>query len=466
MNARGTARGHARPREGLAPYVGRTLDQPRDRHGDHRMSDLLATMPRPRPFGPDASPTAMTDPAGRPGRPGRPVGHGDAGRTPSGEVWTDWSIAALLPRRGVAVLAGPPRASKKMLALQLALSVADASPAADGPAGPVLFVETEHSASGLRGRLAKLLPALGIETPRHPVQFVLPDAAHPLRPGNTGWAELDALCAVSAPALVVFDALDALVAGAPAGADLRLASEALHRLAVRHGCLVLVVQELAETVTEDAVNRSLRARDAAPADGGPDLWLTVASVLGKFVRLTAASDSGEQVIWLERDPESLACRPVGDALVASRLSLVGTIAAHGVASGRVRPTFAPSYVRRLERSLRHFAATDKPELLISGSRVRALLDDTDAMGLTPVTDPESLALLGSALGLDDPVSLVRLVWAVNRSKVRTYAAAAERWGAMAQEALRLMGRTPGEATTEPSASGSSGAAKSDEKETV
>ncbi len=425
----------------------------------------LATMTPPIPFGPDASPTAMTDPAGR---PGRPEGHGDAGIASIARAWTDWSIAALLPHRGLVVLAGPPRASKKMMALQIALAVADASPAADWPtvncAGPVLFVETEHSASGLRGRLAKLLPALGIETPRHAVQFVLPDAAHPLRIGGAGWAELDALCAASAPALVVFDALSALVAGAPAGADLWLASEALHRLAVRHGCLVLVVQELAETATEDAVNRSLRARDGAPAGGDPELWLTVASVLGKFVRLTASSVSGEQVIWLERDPVSLACRPAGDALVASRLSLVGTIAAHGVASGRVRPTFAPSYVRRLERSLRHFAATDKPELLLSGSRVRALLDDTDAMGLTPVTDPESLALLGSALGLDDPVSLVRLVWAVNRSKVRTFAAAAERWGAMAQEALRLMGRGPNEPTTEPRAAGSSGAAKSDEKE--
>jgi KaiC/GvpD/RAD55 family RecA-like ATPase len=387
---------------------------------------------------------------------------------PEVPTWTDWSVAALLPRRGVAVLAGPPRASKKMLALQLALSVADASSAADGSAascaGPVLFVETEHSASGLRGRLAKLLPALGIQTPRHAVQFVLPDAAHPLRLGTGGWAEFDALCASSAPALVVFDGLSALVAGEPAGADLRAVSEALHRLAVRHDCLVLVVQELAETATDDAVNRSLRARDGAPAGGDSELWLTVASVLGKFVRLTAASVSGEQTIWLERDPVSLACRPAGDALVASRLSLVGTIAAHGVASGRVRPTFAPSYVRRLERSLRHFAATDKPDLLLSGSRVRALLDDTDAMGLTPVTDPESLALLGSALGLDDPVSLVRLAWAVNRSKVRTLAAAADRWGAMAKEALRLMGRVPGEPTTEPSAVGLSVAAKDDGQE--
>ncbi len=430
------------------------------------MPDELATMPRLRPVGSGASPAAVTDPAGL---PGRPEGHGDAGISSIARAWTNWPIAALLPHRGVVVLAGPPRASKKMLALQIALSVADASPTADGSAGcagPVLFVETEHSASGLRGRLAKLLPALGIETPRHPVQFVLPDAAHLLRPGGAGWAELDALCAASSPALVVFDALSALVADAPAGADLRTVSEALRRLAVRHDCLVLVVQELADPATDDAVNRSRRARDGAPAGGDPELWLTVASVLGKFVRLTASSVSGEQTIWLERDPESLACRPVGEALVASRLSLVGTIAAHGVASGRVRPTFAPSYVRRLERSLRHFAATDKPDLLISGSRVRALLDDTDAMGLTPVTDPESLALLGSALGLDDPVSLVRLVWAVNRSKVRTYAAAAERWGAMAQEALRLMGRGPNDPTTEPSAAGSSGAATSDEKETV
>ena len=434
------------------------------------MPDLPAPTPRPRPFGPNASSAAMTDPASRPGQPGRPDGHDAASHAltaPAVPAWTDWSIAALLPRRGVAVLAGPPRASKKMLALQIALSVADASSAADGPAGcvgPVLFVETEHSASGLRGRLAKLLPALGIQTPRHAVQFALPDAAHPLRPDGAGWAELDALCATSAPALLVFDALGALVAGAPADADLRTAREALHRLAVRHDCLVLVVQELAETATDDAADRSLRARDGAPAGGDPELWLTVASVLGKFVRLTASSVNGEQTVWLERDPVSLACRPAGDALVASRLSLVGTIAAHGVASGRVRPTFAPSYVRRLERSLRHFAATDKPDLLLSGSRVRALLDDTDAMGLTPVTDPESLALLGSALGLDDPVSLVRLVWAVNRSKVRTYAAAAERWGAMVKEALRLMGRVPGEPTSELGAAGSSGAAQSDGEE--
>jgi len=464
MNARIVAQRPSEPREGLAHCIGQTLDEPRDRYGDPLMPDQLATMPRPRPFGPDASPTAMTDPAGR---PGQPVGYGDADRAPSGEAWTDWPIAALLPRRGVAVLAGPPRASKKMLALQIALSVAEASPAADGSAGcagPVLFVETEHSASGLRGRLAKLLPALGIQTPRHPVQFVLPDAAHPLRMGGAGWAELDALCATISPALVVFDALSALVAGAPFSADLRTASEALRRLAVRHDCLVLVVQELAETATDGAVNLSLRASDGAQAGGDPHLWLTVASVLGKFVRLTASSASGMQTIWLERDPESLACRPVGDELVASRLSLVGTIAAHGVASGRVRPTFAPSYVRRLERSLRHFAATDKPDLLISGSRVRALLDDTDAMGLTPIAGPESLALLGSALGLDDPVSLVRLAWVVNRSKVRTFAAAADRWGGMAQEALRLMGRVPSDPTNEPNTAGSSGAAKSDGEE--
>ena len=410
------------------------------------MPALPVPASRPRPA---AAPPAMTGPAGH---------------APVVPIRSDWSIAALLPRRGVAVLAGPPRTSKKMLALQLALSVADAPTVADGAAGcagPVLFVETEHSASGLRDRLAKLLPALGIETPRHPVHFVLPDAAHPLRLGGAGWAELDALCAASAPALLVFDALHPLVADAPAGVERRMADEPLHRLAARHDCLVLVVQELAETAAADTVRRSLPTRDGVPAEGDPDLWLTVVSVLGKFVRLTASSADGEQTIWLERDPASLACWPADGGLVASRLSLVGTIAAHGVASGRVRPAFAPSYVRRLERSLRHFAATDKPDLLLSGSRVRALLDDTDAMGLTPVRDPESLALLGSALGLNDPVSLVRLVWAVNRSKVRTYAAAAERWGAMVQEALRLMGRVAGEPATEPDAAGSNGAATND-----
>lgn len=339
-----------------------------------------------------------------------------------------------MPAQGVILLAGLPRAGKTVTALQITLAVAAGRSIFGAPAsvaGPVVFVEGSLGPEDLRRWLLGMKEALEISDGEADVRFVLPTASAEIV-GGPDWAAIEAICTDAKPALVVIDPI--YLSEDAAALDIEPVTEALARLqllARTHRCLVVATLGLGAEVGNP--------EPIVPA--GADGLLLTDRHLGDRVRVIARfGDAEPTVLWLSRDPETFVAEPVGDELVeAGRIALANLVADFSQLAGRVRPDFAPHYARRLERTLRDFATTDKSELPISASRRGALLRDTDAMGLTPVADAQALALLASALGLAHKDELIRLLWVVNRDQHQTFDGAAERWAPLAQEALGLMG---------------------------
>jgi RecA-family ATPase len=80
---------------------------------------------------------------------------------------SSWLLDGMLPQ-GVTLLAGRPKAGKSWLALQIALTVATGITLPGGPtavAGSGLYLALEDTQNRLKGRLQRLLAALGVEAP-------------------------------------------------------------------------------------------------------------------------------------------------------------------------------------------------------------------------------------------------------------------------------------------------------------
>lgn len=326
-----------------------------------------------------------------------------------------------LPSSGVLLLAGPNRAGKTVSVLQIALSVASAHELFGAPIqnpGPVVFISGDTSPDQIVRWAPAMRDALNIGTSAHDLHFGF---------GPADWEAIERLCLEVRPKLVV---IDALIEGASTYVVARLRA-----LSTSLGALVLVTSSVSQTDIEQSA-------PAAPtlASIADVTWLTDRH-LGNRIRFITSEPGGETAtFWLLRDPKSFVAEPLPDGPVtASRASLANLIADHSQAAGLVKPKFAPHFVRRLERHLRDFANSDKDELYLSPARRRAVLSLTDRMGLTPIDDAYSLALIASALELDTHKQLVRLCWVANRDHSQTYDAAERRWQPMARDAMAMMG---------------------------
>jgi hypothetical protein len=89
-----------------------------------------------------------------------------AGEIPAGPVSTPWLVESLWSAHGVGLIGGAPKSCKTWLALDLAISVASATPALGRfnvqSAGPVLLYAAEDSAESVQERLFGIASARGL----------------------------------------------------------------------------------------------------------------------------------------------------------------------------------------------------------------------------------------------------------------------------------------------------------------
>jgi len=70
---------------------------------------------------------------------------------------------------------------------------------------------------------------------------------------------------------------------------------------------------------------------------------------------------------------------------------------------------------------------DKPDLPIPSRTIKTRRAALRRAGLAPITTPEALADLAEDLGVADETALVRILWLLHDSKIRSRAAALRRW---------------------------------------
>jgi hypothetical protein len=169
-----------------------------------------------------------------------------------GQQFTEprWAIPGLIPE-GVTLLAGPPKAGKSWLALDLCVAVASGGLALgsiDVKAGPVLYLALEDTPRRLQARLRQVLagsepPAgfvLGIECPPMPQGLALIEK----------W-----LLREHEPRLVVIDVFERIRGQAPAGTSAYtadyLAIRQVKALADAYGIAIILIHHLRKMGSAD-----------------------------------------------------------------------------------------------------------------------------------------------------------------------------------------------------------------------
>jgi AAA domain len=169
-----------------------------------------------------------------------------------GEVFTEprWAVPGLIPE-GVTLLAGPPKAGKSWLALDLCVAVAAGGRALgsiDVQAGPVLYLALEDTPRRLQSRLRQVLA--GAEPP---AGFVLAIECPPMPQGLVlieKWLEREA-----EPRLVVIDIFERIRGQDPPGTKAYTADYSAIRqvktLADAYGVGILLVHHLRKMGSAD-----------------------------------------------------------------------------------------------------------------------------------------------------------------------------------------------------------------------
>lgn len=142
-----------------------------------------------------------------PGIPPLPVVHASCLETPSEKQ--SWLIEGLWTAQAVGCLAGSPKLGKSWLALDMAVSVASATPCLGAfpvhTSGPVLLYAAEDSTAALRFRLESLARTRGLEFRDLDVQVITADSLRLDRADDQD--RLQATVVLHHPALLVLDPL-------------------------------------------------------------------------------------------------------------------------------------------------------------------------------------------------------------------------------------------------------------------
>jgi hypothetical protein len=228
-----------------------------------------------------------------------------AGLLEESDAEVEWLVDGLLPRAGLAILAGDPKSFKSMLALEIAVAVSSAADGIVGRSllhGPVLFVEEEGSRGKFRDRLRSMLHAIEQDPPDNLYCAMhagvrLDDAA--------SMAALEELVNGVRPVLVVFDPLAAIHgAGESKNDEMARVLRPLARLAARNQFLALVIHHTTKPQADRKGTRlAQRIRGAGELAAVGDANI-IMDREDERVRVRAEFRDAEPIdFWLVFDPE-------------------------------------------------------------------------------------------------------------------------------------------------------------------
>ncbi len=214
-------------------------------------------------------------------------------------------LAGLIPRVGVTVLAGPPKAGKTIFGMSLALAAADrhASHEIIGRAverGPVLYVLEEGSRDGLRFRLHRQASALGVTDARltfaYRQRVRLDDRA--------SLARLRGSVEALRPVLVILDPLNRVHSrNEDKATEMTPVMDALAGIAYDYACAVLAVHHVSKP-TEGRIAHD-RLRGSSAIRSGTDANLILDGAEGRLHLEGEFRDAEPLSLYLDLDPLTL-----------------------------------------------------------------------------------------------------------------------------------------------------------------